>query len=47
MRDVMQAGIQKLAQHPDHQEDVPSQAELADLLDKAQKLLQLKDKGNK
>ena len=47
MQEVLQSGVQKLEQHPDHQEDVPTRPELTDLLEKAQKLLQLKDAGNK
>ncbi len=47
MLEVLQGGMQKLEQHPDHQQDVPTRTELADLLEKAQQLLQLKDEGNK
>ncbi len=47
MQEVLQDGVQKLEQHPDHQEDVPTGPEVTDLLEKAQKLLQLKDAGNK
>ncbi|KAL0022774.1 hypothetical protein WJX79_003861 [Trebouxia sp. C0005] len=47
MREVLQGGMQKLEQHPDHREDVPTRPEVTDLLEKAQKLLQLKEAGNR
>ncbi|KAL0026901.1 hypothetical protein WJX77_010227 [Trebouxia sp. C0004] len=47
MREVLQGGVQKLEQHPDHQEDVPTRPEVTELLEKAQKLLQLKEAGNR
>ena len=47
MREVLQGGVQKLEQHPDHQEDVPTRPEVTDLLEKAHKLLQLKEAGNR
>ena len=47
MQGLLQAGLQKLEQHPDHTEDVPNRAELTGLLDKAQRLLQLKEAGNR
>ena len=47
MRELLQGGVQKLEQHPDHQEDVPTRPELTDLLAKAHKLLQLKEAGNR
>ena len=47
MQELLRGGLQKLEQHPDHQEDVPTRAELTELLGQADKLLQLKEEGNK
>ena len=47
MQRLLQGGIQKLEQQPDHEEDVPIKADLLGLIDKAQKLLQLKEAGNR
>ena len=47
MQELLQGGMQKLEQHPDHQEDVPTRPELTDLLANAHKLLQLKEAGNR
>jgi len=47
MQELLQGGVQKLEQHPDHQEDVPTRPELTGLLANAHKLLQLKEAGNK
>ena len=47
MLEVLQEGAQKLEQHPVHQENVPSSSELSQLSQNAQKLLQLKEAGNK
>ena len=47
MQDLLQEGMQKLEQHPDHQEDVPDQQQVAQLSKTAQKLLQLKEAGNR
>ena len=47
MQCLLQEGMQKLDQHPDHQEDVPDRQQVADLSNTAQKLLQLKEAGNK
>ena len=47
MQELLRGGLQKLKQHPDHQEDVPNRPELTELLDQADKLLQLKEEGNK
>ena len=47
MQGLLQAGLQKLEQQPDHEENVPNRAELTGLLEKAQRLLQLKEAGNR
>ena len=47
MQGLLQEGLSKLEQHPDHQEDVPDQQQVAELSKTAQKLLQLKEAGNR
>ena len=47
MQGLLQEGLLKLEQHPDHQEDVPDQQQVAELSKTAQKLLQLKEAGNR
>ena len=45
--DWLQQGVQKLEAQPEHQEDVPTQDELAEMQHSIRKLLQLKEAGNK
>lgn len=47
MQGLLQEGMHKLEQQPDHQEDVPDQQQVAQLSSSAQKLLQLKEAGNR
>ena len=47
MQQVLQGGLQKLEQHPTHDEEVPDAVQVASLMTSAQKLLQLKEAGNK
>lgn len=47
MQGLLQEGMLKLEQHPNHQEDVPDQQQVAQLSSTAQKLLQLKETGNR
>ena len=47
MQVFLQGGIQKLEQQPEHEEDVPTKADLVGLVDKASRLLQLKEAGNR
>lgn len=47
MQSWLQEGIQKLEQHSNHEEDVPDRQQLEALSNTAQKLLQLKEAGNR
>ena len=47
MQGLLQDGLHKLEQHPHHQEDVPDQQQVAQLSSTAQKLVQLKEAGNR
>ena len=47
MQGGLQEGVKSLEQHPEHEEDVPDKAQLADLIKTAHRLLQLKEAGNK
>lgn len=47
MQGVLQQGLQSLEQRAEHEEDVPDKGQVAELIKTADKLLQLKEAGNK